>query len=207
MRGIAAAPFDPVRVAGHECDAWVGYYRRDWRLVLRGAVGMVRDGFGLSWHRTARGAWFVLRANQAWAPYPDNDPDAATRYMTRFYALLGHPGPGAGDPAALINPGLDPAEAARLEVAWWREHRDLQHAGSDLDDSRLTAALAALYAYVYAVDPAPVTGAAAERARAMRISDAWVADGCRPADPRIRQERAALVSSYSQLLDALVYPG
>jgi hypothetical protein len=38
--------FDPVRLGGHECDTWVGYYRRDWRLVLWAAVGMVRVGFG-----------------------------------------------------------------------------------------------------------------------------------------------------------------
>jgi hypothetical protein len=31
--GMATRPtpwtFDPVRLGGHECDAWVGYYRRD----------------------------------------------------------------------------------------------------------------------------------------------------------------------------------
>jgi len=50
MRGLSATPwaFDPVKVAAHECDAWVGYYRRDWRLVLTSAVGMVREGFGMS---------------------------------------------------------------------------------------------------------------------------------------------------------------
>ncbi len=206
MRVVGGAPFDPVRVGGHECDAWVGYYQRDWRMVLRAAVGMVRDGFGFSWPRTLRGAWLVLRANQAWAPYPDNDPDAAVRYMTRFYALLRRPALVAPRTALLINPGLDPSEAARLEVDWWREHRDLQHSRSGEDDSRLVAALSALYAYVYAVDPSAVSAAAADRARAMRISDDWVAAGCRAHDPRIRQERAALVSSYSQLLDALAYP-
>jgi len=81
---------DPVKVATHECDAWVGYYRRDWRFVLTAAVGMVRHGFGMSWPRTLHGARLVLRANQAWAPYPDKDPDAARTFMARFYAL-GHP--------------------------------------------------------------------------------------------------------------------
>jgi hypothetical protein len=28
----------------------------------------------MSWPRTLRGAWLVLRANQKWAPVPDNDP-------------------------------------------------------------------------------------------------------------------------------------
>jgi hypothetical protein len=30
------------------------------------------------------GAWLVLRANQVWAPFPDNDPDAARALMKRF---------------------------------------------------------------------------------------------------------------------------
>ena len=44
--------------------------------------------FGMSWPRTVLGAWLVLRANQKWAPFPDNDPDAARALMARFYRLL-----------------------------------------------------------------------------------------------------------------------
>ncbi|HEX2806966.1 MAG TPA: hypothetical protein VHN80_12435 [Kineosporiaceae bacterium] len=185
--------FDPVRLAAHECDAWVGYYRRDWRLVLSAAVGMVRVGFGLPWPGTLRGAWYVLRANQAWAPYPDNDPARARRLMARFYRLV----------ADTHAPALDPVEAARLEVDWWHEHRILQRERTQDDETRLVAALARLYAYVYGCGTAEVFEAAYHRAVAMRISDAWVADGCDPADPRVRQERAELVRSYACLLDAV----
>src|SRR3989440_9533256 len=80
--------FDPVRLGGAETDAWVCYYLRRWRPFLRASVTMVRVGFGLPWPDTIRGAWWVLRANQAWAPFPDNDPAAARAYMRRFYALV-----------------------------------------------------------------------------------------------------------------------
>lgn len=122
MHSTAADPptgpwtFDPVRLGAHECDAWVGYYRRDWLLVLRSAVGMVKVGFGMGRLATLLGAWWVLRANRVWAPYPDNDPDRAREYMRRFYAMV----------VRSRGLAIDPAEAARREVLWWREHRVLQ---------------------------------------------------------------------------------
>jgi hypothetical protein len=161
-RGIRS--FDPVALAHHECDAWVGYYRRDWRLVLGAAVGMVRVGFGMPWPRTLYGAWLVLRANQAWAPYPDNDPVAARDLMRRFYALVKR------DQGLAI----DPVEASTREVEWWRIHRELQRERTDADEGELVAALARLYSYVYDTDEAPVTEAARHRVLAMRTSDAWV---------------------------------
>jgi len=99
-----------------ESAAWLGYYRHEWVRVLAASVGLVRCGFGLPWPRTLWGAWLVLRANQVWAPYPDNDPDAARRLMTKFYSLAGMGGQ-----------GFYPVKAARLEVEWWRVHRALQH--------------------------------------------------------------------------------
>jgi len=77
--------FDPVAVGRSECAAWVAYYRRDWPQMLVGALGMVRHGFGLGPLRNLKAAWHVMRANQVWAPYPDNDPVAAREHMARFY--------------------------------------------------------------------------------------------------------------------------
>ena len=185
--------FDPVRLGRAECDVWVGYYRRDWPLVLRAALVLVREGFGMPWPRTLVGAWHVLRGNQLWAPYPENDPDGARAAMRRFYALLARD---HGLP-------LDPARAAELEVDWWREHRELQRERTDDDEAGLVRALVRLYAYVYGAPPAALEPAARARALAMRVSDAWVADGCRPDDPRVREERRLLVESYARLLDAV----
>ena len=185
--------FDARRVGELECDAWVTYYRRQWVRFLRAAFGLTRESFGLSWPNTLRGGWWVLRANQLWAPVPDNDPDGARRYMERFYRLV----------IASEGEDFDPAEAARREVEWWRAHRELQYDDGEADEGPLVEALTDLYTYVYSVAPDSVETAARERARAMVHSDRWVADGCDPSSSLIGEERAALVRSYESLLAAV----
>jgi hypothetical protein len=185
--------FDPRRLGNLECDVWVAYYRRDWRRVLTAAVGMVRVGFRLPWPRTLYGAVLVLRANQVWAPYPDNDPDKARRLMRRFYRLV----------ARTHEESFDVDRAADLEVEWWRVHRHGQRDDPDQPVAALVDALAALYAHVYGESVERVRPAAAQRAEAMGISDAWVAAGADPASPSIPAERAALVRSYALLLGAV----
>jgi hypothetical protein len=185
--------FDPVRVGELECNAWVAYYRRRWATFLRAAFGLTRESFGLSVPATLRGGWWVLRANQVWAPYPDNDPGAARAYMRRFYGLV----------VDRSGEHFDPTDAARLEVEWWRAHRELQHDGDSVDDRELVAALAALYSYVYSVPREDVRAAAEQRALAMVHSDRWVDQGCDPASPVIAEERTALVRSYESLREAV----
>jgi deazaflavin-dependent oxidoreductase (nitroreductase family) len=184
--------FDPVVLGERECGAWVAYYRHEWLPLLRDSLALVSVGFGTGPLRTVYGAWLVLRANQVWAPYPDNDPDAARSYMRRFYALVSRHG----------RLRLDPVEAARREVEWWRIHRIHQReAGLTEDD--LIAAVAHLYSYVYGVAEADVREAARLRVLAMRISDEWVAAGCDLADPQLKDERATLVASYTALRTAI----
>jgi len=185
--------FDPQRVGQLECALWVAYYRREWRAFLRSAVLLIRHVFGLPWPSTARGSWFVLRATQLWAPCPDNDPLAARLAMERFYRLLKQHN---GEP-------FDPAEAARLEVEWWRVHREYQHNNAGSDERALVDALAELYSYVFGMPDEHVRPAAEQRARAMRYCDQWVQAGCDLKSPLIARERAALVRSYVGLLAAV----
>jgi hypothetical protein len=189
----ATRSFDPRRVGRLECDTWVTYYRREWLKFLVAALEVTRHAFALSWPATLRGAWLVLRANQLWAPYPNNDPDGARRCMRGFYALV----------ARRHGETFDVTEAARLEVEWWRIHRHLQRDDPTADERALVDALAALYAHVYGVPAADVQLAARERALAMRHSDRWVDEGCDMASPLIPLERAALVRSYAALLAAV----
>jgi Family of unknown function (DUF5995) len=182
--------FDPVKVADLEFRAWVGYYRRDWLGVLRASVSLVRAGFGMDWPRTLHGAWLVLRGNQLWAP-ADNDPDGARRCMRRFYSLV----------RAAYGEPRDVTEAARLEVEWWRVHREHQHAADSAEP--LVDAVARLYAFLYRVPESEVRPAAAHRATAMDLSDQWVAEGCHPDSPLLPLEHAALVRSYAALLAAV----
>ncbi|HET7399863.1 MAG TPA: hypothetical protein VFJ94_15205 [Intrasporangium sp.] len=184
--------FDPVALGRLETDAWARYYRHEWLRALRAFVGLVGEGFGLGPRLTLVGAWHVLRANQAWAPFPDNDPGAARRSMRRFYELV----------AAHSDLRLDPARAAELEVGWWRVHRAHQHDPS-VGRDELEQALVDLYSHVYAAPPATVVDAARWRAEAMDLSDAWVAAGCQLDDPLMGAERRALVAAYAALLDAV----
>jgi hypothetical protein len=185
--------FDPVKLGTYEATAWVAYYERRWTAFLRAAVGLVRTGFGMSWTRTLTGAWLVLRANQLWAPYPDNDPEGARRAMRRFYELV----------TEEHGETFDVTEAARLEVEWWRAHRYLQREDPDAGLGELTEAVAALYAHVYGVPIESVRQAAAHRAEAMRVSDAWVEAGCKPDSPDIAVERDELIRGYRILRAAV----
>lgn len=195
--------FDPVEVGRLESAAWVAYYRRQWLRLLLLSVTLTHRVFGMDWARTLHGAWLIMRANQLWAPYPDNDPDGARRCMRRFYALLRltHGGP------------ANPARAAALEVDWWVAHRTRQRQpGPDgdghADDGRdgvspLVIALARLYAYLYGVAESDTRQAAQQRAAAMALSDEWVAAGCPAGSALLVEERAALVRSYAALLAAV----
>ena len=194
MSAVAAhRSFDPRRVGSLECDAWVAYHRREWLKFLRAAILLTRHTFALPWPETFRGAWLVLRANQLWAPFPDNDPSGARRAMERFYRLV----------VRRHGERFEPSKAAELEVEWWRVHREHQHEGSTEDRDSLVAALAALYAYVYGVPEGDVLVAAEQRALAMDRSDRWVKEGCNLDSPLVPEERAALVRSYSGLLAAV----
>jgi hypothetical protein len=184
--------FDPVRLGGLETDAWAGYYRHEWAKCLRAFVGMVSAGFGMSRRRTLLGAWCILRANQAWAPYPDNDSDAAREYLRGFYALVDHDG-------ALV---LDPQRASQLEVEWWRLHR-LHQREDAASTSALVDSLVALYSYVYSVDADSVRSAAEHRVQAMNLSDDWVEAGARADDPLLGRERLELVAAYTALRRAV----
>jgi hypothetical protein len=191
--------FDPRRVGDLECRTWVHYYRHEWWRFLRAAVSVVRHTFGLSGSQTLLGAWYVLRANQLWAPVPNNDPVGARREMRRFYQLI----------AKAHGETFDADEAARLEVAWWRAHRDVQRGAAGRDPAaleRLVSSLQELYAHTYGVPAADVRVAAQERAEAMRLSDLWVAAGTDPSSSLVDEERAALVRSYTALLVAVGRP-
>ena len=183
--------FDPRLVGIVECRAWETYYRRKWAAFLVASVRLVRGAFGMPWRPTLKGAWLVLRANQKWAPVPDNDPAAARRLMEAFYRLLI-----ANEPLL-----FDPVRAAELEVEWWRVHRAHQQGQEGFD--ALVDALVALYAHVYGAEPSELRRAAELRAEAMDVSDAWVEAGCDPQDPQLGRERALLVRSYAALLAAV----
>ena len=181
-----------MRLGGLETDAWAGYYRHEWAKCLRAFVGMVSVGFAMNRRRTLTGAWYILQANRAWAPYPDNDPNAARDYMQRFYALVNADG-------GLV---LDPVRVSELEVEWWRLHR-LHQREDAASTEALVESLVALYSHVYGAEPDAVRPASEHRVEAMNLSDDWVEAGTRADDPLLRRERLELVAAYTALRRAV----
>jgi len=96
----------------------------------------------------------------------------------------------------------NPARAAELEVDWWRVHREIQHEPGASPDA-LVESLVRLYCYLYREPEEAVRPAAVHRAKAMDLSDRWVAEGCPPDSPLLPLEHAALVRAYAALLAAV----
>src|SRR5919197_799622 len=125
--------FDPRSVGSLECRAWETYYRRKWIALLIASIGLVRAAFRMSWPRTARGAWLVLRANQKWAPFPDNDPNAARPGSAEALVV-------ALQDLYAYTYGADPAEvraAAALRAEAMVVSDSWVEAGRDPEDERL----------------------------------------------------------------------
>ena len=183
-----------MRVGELECDSWVAYYQQRWFSFLGTALGLTRASFGLGLWQTLRGSWWVLRANQAWAPpTTDNDLAAARAYMERFYRMV----------AESERESFDPTEAARLEIEWWLAHRELREHREESEDESLVSALADHYSHLYSVPRDSVQTAAKQRSLATLHSDRWVAEGCPDHSPLIAEERAALIRAYEALLEAV----
>ena len=186
--------FDPFRLADLEHRMWVAYYLRRWPRLLADSARLLRLGFGTNLPRILQGAWLMLRAVQLWAPFPDNDPDGAQARMHELYALIRLR---FGEPA-------DPAQAARLEIDWWRAHRKRQYALHPAETGdELVESVTRLYSHLSGKTEAMVRPAAAHRVQAMDLSDQWVREGCPPDSPLLPLERAALVRAYAALLAAV----
>jgi len=67
----------------------------------------------------------------------------------------------------------------------------------------LAESVTSLYSFLYREPPDAVRPAAVHRARAMDLSDQWVAEGRDPQSPLLPLEHAALVRSYAALLAAV----
>jgi hypothetical protein len=188
--------FDPARVARLERASWVAYYQKRWLRLLQVFIDLVRSTYGLSLPKALKAAYWLTRAQVAFAPVPHNDVPLAESYMRRFFAYL----------QQIHGERFDVDEVARCEVHWWVVHR--QCFGQS-DAPALVDALTQAYAAAYNIPPAQVREAALHRARAMVYSDRWVKDGLEgkglPADsPLLDQEEHELLESYRALRQAVI---
>ena len=79
---------------------------------------------------------------------------------------------------------------------------ELQHERGRTPDE-LVESLVRLYCFLYGEAEEAVRPAAVHRAKAMELSDQWVADGCRLDSDLLPLEHAALVRAYAALLAAV----
>jgi hypothetical protein len=185
--------FDPRRLARYEKENYVAYYQKDWLKLLRVSVGLVKEGFRLTWSQAAYAAYLVARAEIAFAPFPNNDISKAEAYICRFYQFI----------KDTHHEDFDVIRASKLELNWWIAHRKLF---GNVQNDELVQALAELYAEAYGVDLVNVWSAAGLRAQGMLYSDLWVNAG-KPADsPLLAQEEEALYKSYLALKEAIQKP-
>lgn len=181
--------FDPILVARYEKDSWIAYYQRKWFTLLRLLIGLVRATYGLSLLQAIRVGIPLTRAQMAFAPR-DNDVPKAIAHMQEFFAYI----------KAKHGEKLDPHDAALAEVGWWVVHRRFF---GQSDRPEVIEAVACAYAAAYRIDPAAASEAAYHRALAMVYSDAWVMSERDPNDPRLQQEEAELLKSYTALKKAV----
>ena len=182
--------FDLHRLAHYEKENYVAYYRKDWLKLLRVSIGLVKESFGLSLWQAIYAAYFVARAEIAFAPFPDNDVPKAEAYMSRFYQFLKN----------VHHEDFDVTHAAKLEVNWWIVHRTLF---GNAGNQGLVDTLTSLYAEAYGVHPEQVKEAACQRAQGMLYSDLWVNAGKPANSPLLAQEEETLYQSYLALKKAI----
>jgi len=181
---------DPRKLAHYEKENYVAYYQKAWLKLLRVSVGMVRESFGLSWLQAVYGAYLVARAEIAFAPFPDNNIPRAEEYMRHFYRFIKN----------IHREDFDVERASRLEINWWRIHRELF---GNAENRELADALKLLYEEVYGAESEKFEEAAHQRAMGMLYSDLWVSEGKPTDSPLLIQEEEALYQGYKALKEAI----
>jgi hypothetical protein len=137
------------------------------------------EQFHLSWPRAAQAAYHILRAMIAWSP-AKNDPDGTRREIRAFYAIARRHG---------RRQRFDPEAAARLELDYWRVHREL--AATPGSDTRpLEDSLAQLHSALFLLP--------AERVRTSAVSRSLAAGTV----DRITSRRSADVAHDWQLVES-----
>ena len=157
-RRVDIRMFDPDEVARLETAMWRSYYDRR-RLPLFGQlVALLQGQFHLQPLRAVTLAGLAARAAAVFQVDASHaDYRRALPYLERYYTGI----------RAVGEVPFDPARAARLELAWWIVHREVDdHPPGDLE-----AALADLAAELYQVPAERLWTHASRRAEAMAIRD------------------------------------
>lgn len=147
--------FNAEGMARLETAMWRDYYAKDWTALARHTWQVARRQYGFSRVDSLRLAWHAARAARAFQRNTIDD-DAVTA-MTDYYRVI------IGQAASA---SFNAAEAAKLEVQWWRQRRK----GEPPEEWGRT--LAGLLALIYDRPAEALYSAAQARVDAMVYRDA-----------------------------------
>jgi hypothetical protein len=146
--------FDPVAMGRIEADMWRNYYSHRWGRLGLGLMRATCGQYGFSWWDGIRVAAHAGRAAALFRVNTD-DPRCLPE-LERYYRIV----------APALRGRFDPAEAARLELAWWQERR------RDMPPHAYADTIARLTALVHGIPRSEALPACLLRAEAMEYRDA-----------------------------------
>lgn len=145
--------FDPPRMGRLEASMWRSYYDHRWGSLALDGLRVSCGQYGFSWWDGARAS--VLAARAALHFRGGTEDPRCLPLLERYYAIL----------ADALGAEFDVAEAARLELEWWRERR------RGMGPTEYAGTIAANVAEVYGLPPAALLEASRLRAEAMDYRD------------------------------------
>lgn len=146
--------FDPVAMGRIEAGMWRNYYSHRWGRLGLDLLGAACGQYGFSWWDGIRVATHTSRAAALFRMNAD-DPRCQPE-LERYYRIV----------APALRGRFDPAEAARLELAWWRERR------RDVPPHAYADTIARLTALLHGIPREEALPACLLRAEAMAYRDA-----------------------------------
>lgn len=146
--------FDAPRVGEAEAVMWKHYYEPRHALLALDVYRVARRAYGLSPADSLRMTWHAARAATLYYGNKDSERHrAAEAHLTSHYRIIaGH------------LPDVAPAEAARLELLWWQQHRARQY-------EACVKTLATLDSAIYGGQAERYEAAAKSRVEAMKLCD------------------------------------
>ncbi len=147
------ADFDPDRMGRLEASMWRSYYEHRWAALVGDGLRVSCGEHGFSWWDGWRSSFFAARAALHFRS--DTGDPRCLPLLERYYSIV----------AEEIGREFDVAEAARLELEWWRERRRKL---APEDYARTIAANASL---LYGLPAEALLPASLKRAEAMHYRD------------------------------------
>jgi len=146
--------FDPVAMGRLEAGMWRDYYSHRWGRLGFGLLRAACGQYGFSWWDGVRVAAHTSRAAALFRAHTD-DPRCLAE-LDRYYRVV----------APALRGRFDPAEAARLELAWWQARR------REVPPHAYADTIARLTALLHGIPRAEALPACLLRAEAMAYRDA-----------------------------------